>query len=172
MTSHVLVGRHVKPTIWDDLVDLMPARPVGLITQVIGDGSEVVLTVQFPGFKLTYSFYLVDVELLPADYTEAALFTATHPDQQQDAIQLQANAEAARHEGGENQPVHRVAVCLSRDGHRLLPLGSFSPDFDATWATSAEPHADGSVTARGPLPGWLFTPVAVNGNREKPSRDC
>ena len=46
MTPHVLVGRHVKVALWDDLADLMPGGPVGLITQVKGDGDDVELTVQ------------------------------------------------------------------------------------------------------------------------------
>ena len=44
----------------------------------------------------------------------------------------------------------------AHDGHRLLPHGSFSPDFNPAWTTPVEPHVDGSVTALGPIPGWLF----------------
>jgi hypothetical protein len=40
------------------------------------------------------------VELLPSDYTEAALFTATHPAQQGGEIHLHPSIEAARLEVG------------------------------------------------------------------------
>jgi hypothetical protein len=156
MTPHVLVGRHVKVTFWDDLADLMPGGPVGLITQVTGDADDVELTVQLRGFRSTFSFLLGDVEPLPSDYTEEAFFTATHPAQQEDKIHLHPSIETARLEVGSRQPIYRVAACLARDGHRLLPHGSFSPDFDSAWTTPVEPHVDGSVTAQGPIPGWLF----------------
>jgi hypothetical protein len=156
MTPHVLVGRYVKATIWDDLADLMPGGPVGLITQVNGDGEGAELTVQLRGFRMTFIFSPGEVELLASDYTEAALFTATHPTQQEDEILLHSNGEAVHLETGSRQSIYRVAACLARDGDRLLPHGSFSLDFDSAWTTPAKSHVDGSVTARGPLPGWLF----------------
>jgi hypothetical protein len=156
MTPHVLVGQHVRVALWDDLADLMPGGPVGLITQVKGDGDDVELTVQLRGFRMTFIFILREVDLLPSDYTEAALFTATHPARQEDKIHLHPSIEAARLEVGGRRPIYRVAACLARDGHCLLPHGSFSPDFDSAWTTPVEPHVDGSVTAQGPIPGWLF----------------
>ena len=156
MTPHVLVGQHVKVALWDDLADLMPGGPVGLITQVEGDGDDVELTVQLRGFRMTFIFIPGEVELLPSDYTEAALFTATHPARQEDKIHLHPSIEAARLEVGSRRPIYRVAACLARDGHRLLPHGSFSPDFDLAWTTPVESHVDGSVTAQGLIPGWLF----------------
>jgi hypothetical protein len=88
MTPQVLVGQHVKVALWDDLADLMPGGPVGLITQVKGDGDDVELTVQLRGFRRTFTFLLREVELLPSDCTEAALFTAAPPARQEDKILL------------------------------------------------------------------------------------
>ncbi|MBV8267586.1 MAG: hypothetical protein JO252_14775 [Planctomycetaceae bacterium] len=156
MTPQVLVGQHVKVALWDDLADLMPGGSVGLITQVKGDGDDVELTVQLRGFRRTFIFSPREVELLPSDYIEAALFTATPPARQEDKILLHPSIEAARLEVGSRRPIYQVAACLARDGHRLLPHGSLSPDFDPAWTTSAESHGDGSVTAQGPIPSWLF----------------
>lgn len=156
MTPHVLVGRHVKVALWDDLADMMPGGPVGLITQVASDGDDVELTVQLCGFRTSFLFDINEVNLLPSDYTEAKLFTATDPAQQSNQIRLHPTIESARFDIDEGKPVHRVAARLARDGHLLLPLGSLSPGYDPAWTTRAEPQADGSVTAQGPLPGWLF----------------
>ena len=153
---NLLVGRHVKVTVWEDLVDLLPGGPEGLITQVVGDGDHVELTVQLRGFRMTFIFLLGEVDLLPSDYTEVAFFTATHPAQQGCTIRLHPSIEAARLEIGARQPIYRVAACLASDGHRLLPHGSLSPEFDAAWTTPVRPHVDGSVTARGPIPCWMF----------------
>ena len=146
----------MKVTIWDDLADLMPGGPVGLITQAKGDDDDVELTVQLPGFRMTFIFILGEVELLASDYTEAALFTATHPARQDDEILLHPSVEAVRLELGGRQPIYRVAACLARGGDRLLPHGSFSSDFDSAWTIPVKSHVDGSVTTRGPIPGWLF----------------
>ncbi|HEU5116349.1 MAG TPA: hypothetical protein VFT74_06680 [Isosphaeraceae bacterium] len=100
MAPHVLIGRHAKVTLWDDLADLMPGGPVGLITHVAGDGDDVELTVQLRGFRMTFHFLLGEVELLPSDYTEAVMFTATHPARQGDMIHLHPSLEAARLEVG------------------------------------------------------------------------
>ena len=88
MTPHVLVGQHVKVALWDDLADLMPGGPVGLITQVKGDGDDVELTVQLRGFRRTFLFSPREVELLPSDSTEAPLFTAAPLARQEVKIHL------------------------------------------------------------------------------------
>jgi hypothetical protein len=156
MTPNRLLGRHVKVTLWEDLVDLLPGGPEGFITQVAGDGDDVELTVQLPGFRMSFLFFLGEVDLLPSNYTEVAFFTATHPAQQVNTIRLHASIEGARLEVGDRQPIYRVAACLARDGRRLLPHGSLSPEFDAAWTTPVRLHGDGSVTARGPIPRWMF----------------
>ena len=156
MAPHVLVGRHAKVTLWDDLADLMPGGPVGLITHVAGDGDDVDLTVQLRGFRMTFLFLRGEVELLPSDYVEAAMFTATHPARQGDMIHLHPSLEAARLAIGSGPVIYRVAAGLDRDGHRLLPHGSFAPDYNPAWTTSVDTHVDGSLTVRGPIPGWLF----------------
>lgn len=73
MTPHVLVGRRVKVALWDELADLMPGGPVGLITRVEGDGDDAELMVQLRGFRTKFVFILSEVELLALDCTETVL---------------------------------------------------------------------------------------------------
>ncbi len=156
MVPHCLVGRYVNVTLWNDLADLLPGGPVGLVMKTAGLGDDIELTVQLLGFRMTFQFLLKDVELLPSEYAEAPLFTTTDPAEQGETIDLYMGFEAANFAADGGRPVYRVGVRLSRDSHWLLPLGTFLSDFDAAWRTSVEPDVTGSLTAQGPIPKWLF----------------
>jgi hypothetical protein len=66
MMPHALVGRTVKVRAWDELRDVLPAEPSGIITHVadFGDGG-VEVTVRVDGLARGYVFGLDEVEVLP-----------------------------------------------------------------------------------------------------------
>ena len=84
------------------------------------------------------------------------LYALVEPARQPDRIRLFPSEEAARRSAvGEREPV-AVAVFCDAPSHRVFPSWTDPVIFDPTWATPAELHADGSVTARGPIPECLF----------------
>jgi hypothetical protein len=66
MTMHALVGRAVKVLAWDDLRDVLPIDPSGIITRVADFGeADVEVTVRVEGMARNYVFGLDEVEVLP-----------------------------------------------------------------------------------------------------------
>lgn len=66
MAPHALVGRMVNVLTWDDLRDVLPDGPTGLVTHVAeGDDGDVEITVRINGLSRNYVFDLTDVEVLP-----------------------------------------------------------------------------------------------------------
>ncbi len=66
MTTHALVGRTVKVLAWDDLRDILPIDPSGIITHVADFGeADVEVTVRVEGMDRSYVFGLDEVEVLP-----------------------------------------------------------------------------------------------------------
>jgi hypothetical protein len=63
---HALVGRTVKVLAWDDLRDVLPIDPSGIITHVADIGeADVEVTVRVEGMAKNYIFGLDEVEVLP-----------------------------------------------------------------------------------------------------------
>jgi hypothetical protein len=84
------------------------------------------------------------------------LYTPTRPVDQGDRIRLYPSPDAARAEAGSDRPIFEVAVRLESRQRRVVPLWTLPQAFDPTWTTPAQIHADGSVTARAPIPRPLF----------------
>ncbi len=83
------------------------------------------------------------------------LYTQTPAGQQRDRIELFPLTVATLMES-EGRKFIGVAVQFDARSRRLVPLRAMPQEFDPTWTTPAEPHPDGSVTARGPIPELLF----------------
>lgn len=81
-------------------------------------------------------------------------YTLTHPAHQTDRIDLHLNAEVTW--AGAGWPVFAVAVRFDAMSRRVIPLWTDPDQFDSAWTTPAELHADGSITAKGPIPESLF----------------
>lgn len=88
------------------------------------------------------------------------LYTSAEPKMQGDRIRLFPSLSAYRSAFG-SSPVHAVAVRFDPDGRRLFPLWTDPATFDPQWSTPAQFHADGSVTARAPVPQALFVPCGA-----------
>lgn len=83
------------------------------------------------------------------------LYTVTSPSDPYDRIRLFPSPEAARAtEIG--KPVRVVAVGFDPRMRRVIPLWTDPQSFDPAWTAPAQSHADGSVTAKGPIPTSLF----------------
>lgn len=83
------------------------------------------------------------------------LYTAYEPTSQGDRIRLFPSLAAFRTTFG-NRAAFEVAVRYDPGDRRLYPLWTHPFSFDPTWSTPAQLHADGSVTARAPIPEVLF----------------
>jgi hypothetical protein len=84
------------------------------------------------------------------------LYTLTRPALQGDRIQLYPSPDAAQARAGGGQPVIEVAVRFDARGRRVVPSWTDPHVFDPMWTAPAEFHPDGSITAKGPIPGQLF----------------
>lgn len=84
------------------------------------------------------------------------LYTIASPADQLDRIRLFPSAEAARATFDGSRPVRVVAVGFDPGMRRIVPLWTDPMVFDPAWTTPAQHHADGSVTAKGPIPQPLF----------------
>jgi hypothetical protein len=84
------------------------------------------------------------------------MYTPTRPAEQGDRILLFPDPLAAKAALGEGRALFGVAVQFDRRGRRVAPLGPDPRGIDPTWSAPAEAHADGSATARGPIPSPLF----------------
>jgi hypothetical protein len=85
------------------------------------------------------------------------MYTNTRPTYQEDRIHLFPSLEAARAAGGCRRILYKVAVRFDPLERRVVPLWTHPSVIDRNWRVRAEAHADGSVTARGPIPTLLFT---------------
>ncbi|HEV3162695.1 MAG TPA: hypothetical protein VGZ22_01545 [Isosphaeraceae bacterium] len=85
------------------------------------------------------------------------MYTNTRPTYQGDRIDLFPDAKAAQAAGGNGMSPYRVAVRFDARERRVIPLWTHPSVIDPSWTALAEAHADGSVTARGPIPSLLFT---------------
>jgi hypothetical protein len=84
------------------------------------------------------------------------LYSLTRPAYQGDRILLDPSPDAARADAGEGRPILEVAVRCDVRGRRVVPAWTDPQAFDPAWTAPAELHPDGSVTAKGPIPGRLF----------------
>lgn len=157
MSRDILIGRRVRFAAWDDLKEIVGVEPVGTITNIIDFGkSDLDLQVRLDGVGLKYTFGLAEVEFLPTD--ELPYYTPTDPAHQGDRIRLYPAIEAAWADA-RGRPIYAVAVRLDSGRHRLSSLWTLMREIAPGWATPAELHHDGSVTARGPIPAVLFVKV-------------
>ncbi len=85
------------------------------------------------------------------------LYTFTSPADEYDRIHLFPSREAAlAMAAGRCGSVRGVAVGFDPRMRRVVPLWTDPNEFDPTWTTPAQPHPDGSITAKGPIPQQLF----------------
>jgi hypothetical protein len=78
------------------------------------------------------------------------------PTAQGDRILLYASEQAARASADAGRPICSVAVRFEARHRQIIPLGGRPEGIDPTWAAPAEQHADGSITAKGPIPEVFF----------------
>ena len=84
-------------------------------------------------------------------------YVLTPPDCEANTVHLYPTREAALAQAGEDDPIYAVAVDFDRGGRRLVVPVWVIPQADETdWTTPAEPHTDGSLTAKGTIPRQLF----------------
>lgn len=79
------------------------------------------------------------------------------PPAQVDRILLYPSEQAARTSAPTGRSIYSVAVHFEARHRRITPLASRRGHVDSTWAAPAEQHADGSITAKGPIPEVFFT---------------
>ncbi|HEX8199801.1 MAG TPA: hypothetical protein VF590_04885 [Isosphaeraceae bacterium] len=84
------------------------------------------------------------------------LYTLTRPALQGDRILLYPSPDAAQARAGGRHPVIGVALRSDARGRRVVPAWSDPGGLDPMWSAPAEFHPDGSITAKGPIPGQLF----------------
>lgn len=84
------------------------------------------------------------------------LYTLTSPADIYDRIRLFPSREAALAVAEGARKVLTVAVDFDPRMRRVIPSWTDPNHFDPEWTTPAQPHADGSVTAKGPIPSPLF----------------
>ena len=85
------------------------------------------------------------------------LYTHTDPASQGDRILLYPRFDEGRAERCLARSVFLVAVRFDPMSRRLLPLRIDLRKLDPNWTTPAYIEADGTITARGPIPEPLFT---------------
>jgi hypothetical protein len=85
------------------------------------------------------------------------LYTPFCPDHALDRIRLFPSQEAARAFAGHGKRVLSVAVGFDAMMRRVVPLLCDPQAIDPNWSTPAQSHADGSVTAKGPIPEVLYS---------------
>ena len=71
-------------------------------------------------------------------------------------VHLFPSATAARTAAEAGDAVLAVAVRFDAPARRITPLWTDADRFDPAWSAPAELYPDGSVVARGPVPGPLF----------------
>jgi len=91
------------------------------------------------------------------------LFAATAPERQGEEIRLYFSPDDALAEAGEGRRVYKLAVHYDGQLRRLTAVGHLYQKIDPGWTTSAEYRPDGSIVARGPIPGSLYVTHANSG---------
>ena len=66
-----------------------------------------------------------------------------------------------REQARDGRPIFEVAVGLDASGRRLRGVGFPDDANDPDWATPAYFEDFGRIMARGPIPGELFSPLAL-----------
>lgn len=88
------------------------------------------------------------------------LFARTDDSEREpDRVRLFPTPETAQDQGADNHEVVAVALEVDADGRRVTPLWTDPQEFNPDWHAPAQLHADGSVTARGPIPEPLIVAV-------------
>jgi hypothetical protein len=77
---------------------------------------------------------------------------AVNPPAQADRILLYPSERAARSCTGHGRPIYAVAVRFEVRHRCITPLLPRPDVVDPTWFAPAEQHADGTITAKGPIP--------------------
>lgn len=98
------------------------------------------------------------------------LYTLTDPARQGDRIVLYPRFDQGRGEFGHAPSIYLVAVRYDEWSRRLVPLRVDLRSIDPMWASPAYREADGTVTARGPIPEPLFTACLDISDPEAPKR--
>ena len=81
---------------------------------------------------------------------------AVIPPAREDRILLFPSAQAARLSASNGRPIFSVAVRFEARHRCITPLSPRPNGVDPTWFAPAEQHADGTVTAKGPIPEVFF----------------
>ena len=84
------------------------------------------------------------------------LYTLAPAAHREDRILLFPSMDAARITADRDREVLGVALSFDARGRRVTPLWIDAQAFDPAWWAPAELHADGSITARGPIPAPLI----------------
>jgi hypothetical protein len=84
------------------------------------------------------------------------LYTFEGPRDDADRVRFFLTAEAALAQADPEHEIHAVAVEFEDQMRRVVPRWTDPELFDPSWTTPAQPHADGSLTARGPIPRALY----------------
>ena len=80
----------------------------------------------------------------------------TRPTIGYDRIRLFPSLEAVQALLPAGDSAQVVAVDYDPRMKRVIPLWTDPTRFDPGWTTPAQPHPDGSITAKGPIPEDLF----------------
>jgi hypothetical protein len=84
------------------------------------------------------------------------LYTILRPASPGDPIRLYPSVDTARADALDGPPIVEVAARFDVPSRCVVPLWPYPLEFDLEWTLSAERHADGSITVRGPIPELLF----------------
>lgn len=87
------------------------------------------------------------------------LFAPADSEGTPDRVRLFPTLEAAAGKAVPQREWIAVAVEVAPCGRRVSPLWTDARAFDPGWQSPAQLHADGSVTARGPIPEPLILAV-------------
>jgi len=86
---------------------------------------------------------------------------AVNPPARADRILLYPSAQAAQVSASHGRPIFAVAVRFEARHRCITPLSPAADGVDPKWFAPAEQHADGSITAKGPIPEVFFAPCAL-----------
>jgi hypothetical protein len=84
------------------------------------------------------------------------MFYAVIPPARADRILLYPSEQAARDSASAGRPIFSVAVRFESRHRCITPLPPRPEGIDPTWFAPAEQHADGTITAKGPIPEAFF----------------
>jgi hypothetical protein len=78
------------------------------------------------------------------------------PEHETDRIRLFPTIDAAVSQDRDGRPIYEVAVDFDPDDRLVVPITVDAQVVDPEWTTRAEVHGDGSITAKGKIPGELY----------------